>query len=391
MRVLVINDLITYGGAEIQTFREAALLRAQGHVSKVLTFDLAEGQIESDSHVNIPIRKSVVFKAIQRLVPLPHVVLRIRRAIVAFSPDVIHLNNTWRMGKSLYAALEGYPVMQTIRDYGVICPKGTAIDDQLRACSGYELNDCRTRCGISLATRLHLDALKSVNRKRSTSVDHFVAPSRALASTLQSNGFDASPLPNPFDFSLLGKASPSDKIQGLYTYVGVMSRHKGVTVLLDAWRTFSSTHLDAKLQLAGPVDPSYADEFERLIAEVPNCRYLGHVSNQETMRIYRESHCVVVPSLWIENYPNSVLEAQASGTLVIGANRGGIPEMVRSDKWLFDVASETSILDTMESSYEVHSDEYALVTEEAARRVGIENSPALFIQKLMANFESIVH
>ena len=44
----------------------------------------------------------------------------------------------------------------------------------------------------------------------------------------------------------------------------------------------------------------------------------------------REARAVVLPSEWYENGPMSVLESYALGTPVLGADIGGIPEMIRN-------------------------------------------------------------
>ena len=49
------------------------------------------------------------------------------------------------------------------------------------------------------------------------------------------------------------------------------------------------------------------------------------------------ARAVVLPSEWYENAPMSVLEAYAFGKTVIGADIGGIPELIRpgTTGWLF--------------------------------------------------------
>jgi glycosyltransferase involved in cell wall biosynthesis len=47
---------------------------------------------------------------------------------------------------------------------------------------------------------------------------------------------------------------------------------------------------------------------------------------------------VVLPSEWYENAPMSILESYASGKPIIGANIGGIPEMIEEGRtgWCFE-------------------------------------------------------
>ena len=42
----------------------------------------------------------------------------------------------------------------------------------------------------------------------------------------------------------------------------------------------------------------------------------------------RKARFIVVPSIWYENCPYSVMETLATGKPVIGANIAGIPELV---------------------------------------------------------------
>jgi glycosyltransferase involved in cell wall biosynthesis len=41
---------------------------------------------------------------------------------------------------------------------------------------------------------------------------------------------------------------------------------------------------------------------------------------------------LVVPSRWVENSPNSILEAQAVGVPIVGANLGGVAELVEHER-----------------------------------------------------------
>ena len=67
------------------------------------------------------------------------------------------------------------------------------------------------------------------------------------------------------------------------------------------------------------------------------------LSNKEQMTdVIRKCKFVVVPSIWYENCPYSILETLAIGKPVIGANIGGIPELVNDNEngFIYDTISE---------------------------------------------------
>jgi glycosyltransferase involved in cell wall biosynthesis len=67
-------------------------------------------------------------------------------------------------------------------------------------------------------------------------------------------------------------------------------------------------------------------------------RVVGPAWGEELKAWLHGARAVVVPSLWHENFPYVILQAFAAGTPVIGAERGGIPELVSAGPhgWLFD-------------------------------------------------------
>ncbi len=63
-----------------------------------------------------------------------------------------------------------------------------------------------------------------------------------------------------------------------------------------------------------------------------NIKLLGHLGQEEIKEYIRKCSFVVVPSIWYENCPYSILETLAIGKPVIGANIGGIPELVKNNE-----------------------------------------------------------
>ena len=61
-------------------------------------------------------------------------------------------------------------------------------------------------------------------------------------------------------------------------------------------------------------------------------KLLGFLNKKEMTEATRKCKFVVVPSIWYENCPYSILETLAIGKPVIGSNMGGIPELVNDNE-----------------------------------------------------------
>jgi glycosyltransferase involved in cell wall biosynthesis len=61
---------------------------------------------------------------------------------------------------------------------------------------------------------------------------------------------------------------------------------------------------------------------------INNVIFEGHKSGEELEKLFRNALFLVSPSEWYENAPMTLLESFAYGKLVIGAEIGGIPEMI---------------------------------------------------------------
>ena len=84
----------------------------------------------------------------------------------------------------------------------------------------------------------------------------------------------------------------------------------------------------------GPLDADLRALAASLSAPV---EFLGYRTGTELHDLVRDARAVVLPSEWYENAPMSVLESQALGKAVIGADIGGIPELVEhgATGWIF--------------------------------------------------------
>ena len=101
-------------------------------------------------------------------------------------------------------------------------------------------------------------------------------------------------------------------------YFGRFSPEKGIQTLASVCRELP----DAQFVFAG------TGSLEPILDEIPNAENVGFQSGDALKTLIREALFSVCPSEWYENCPLSVLESLNCGTPVLGADIGGIPELI---------------------------------------------------------------
>ena len=105
-------------------------------------------------------------------------------------------------------------------------------------------------------------------------------------------------------------------------YFGRFAAEKGMDMLLAACRELP----EVQFVFAG------SGPMEGELAGAPNVKYVGFQQGAALKKLIAEARFTVYPSVWYENCPLSVMESIASGTPVIGARIGGIPELIEDGK-----------------------------------------------------------
>ncbi|MCZ4653823.1 glycosyltransferase [Gordonia amicalis] len=279
--------------------------------------------------------------------------------------------------------MQGYPVVQTVRDYLTVCIRG-GVDPSGNPCDGYAAGHCQHTCCGNLVDFFELLSLRCYNYQRRRVVSQFIAPSRSLAELCTQNGLNTIAVANPFYAKLGNLESISERNRNAFLYYGQVSRDKGVPNLLIAWKQFGQRHGNASLRIIGSIADDYRDEFTAMIREMPGVEYNDAMANSEILGLLPTVYCVIVPSIWMENYPNTVLESQAVKTLVIGSDRGGIREMITEPSLRFDPRDPQCLVKVLEAASALNDDEYGKIVEAGYQRVITENGPETYRQRIVA-------
>jgi glycosyltransferase involved in cell wall biosynthesis len=114
-------------------------------------------------------------------------------------------------------------------------------------------------------------------------------------------------------------------------FVGTLAPHKGVHVLLEAFRGLANR--DATLGINGSetVYPAYVAGLRSAAAGDARVRFHGPFPEGGQESVLGQTDVLVVPSIWWEHSPLTVLEALGHGVPVIASATGGVPELVPPD------------------------------------------------------------
>ena len=119
-------------------------------------------------------------------------------------------------------------------------------------------------------------------------------------------------------------------------------RRKGVRVLVRAFHLLKREQPTAVLQLSGHMSPETTVEvLDPLPANVrQDVRILGLGNVGDLPALYQNAAITVLPAMW-EPSGGALLESLSSGTPVVAANHGGLPEFLTPDTGrLFDPQTE---------------------------------------------------
>jgi glycosyltransferase involved in cell wall biosynthesis len=172
--------------------------------------------------------------------------------------------------------------------------------------------------------------------------DRIVVPSDWVRSALRENALPDGKIllsrqaaSAAFDGGRHARRGESDR-ELVIGFVGRLETYKGVQTLIEAMRQIPS-QARLRLVIAGITDdPESLRMIEQAAARESRIELVGSLPHERIPAFLESLDILAVPSRWMETGPIVVLEAQAMGVPVMGADLGGIAERVRDgvDGWL---------------------------------------------------------
>lgn len=263
-------------------------------------------------------------------VPDPAIVWQLQALVDQFQPEVIHAHG-WMMHSCLPLRRGPAALVVHLHEWGLSCVKKTMVTSSGTCLVGPAVSRCtscaaeqyRGRARAGLLT-VGLRAERPLYRR----VDAFIATSTAVANVARNF------LPRPELLTVVPNAVPDGLIEeaertappawlpdeDFMLFVGVLGPHKGLEVLLRAYRLATSRF---RLVLLGTIrsDTPPIDEDVLVRHDVPH---------NEVMASWKRASIGVVPSL-TESFGLVAVECQSVGTPVIASSTGGLVDIVQNE------------------------------------------------------------
>lgn len=239
---------------------------------------------------------------------------RLDEAVARARPDVMHTNNLPGFSTAIWrvAQRQRVPVVHTLHDYHLLCPRVTLLQPDGTPCRPHPL-----LCGVR--TRRLARWAGAVSQLVAVS-NHLLERHVQLfpAASLHTIRLLVAPPGRTFP-------PPGDRLATL-GYLGSLERTKGIDRLLEAAPGLA--RLGCELHIAG--NGRLRLEVEAAAAREPNVSYEGTVSGEEKDSFLERCDAGIVPSVWEEPGAPSmtVLEWLAAGRPVLVSPRGGAAEVI---------------------------------------------------------------
>ena len=340
MRVLMINKfLYPNGGSETYIFKLGEQLEKMSH--QVQYFGMEHkgnivgnkvGAYTSNMDFHGGSKLSMVSNALKTIYS-KEARIQIRKVLDYFKPDVCHINNfNYQLTPSIILEIKKWnkncKIIYTAHDGQLVCPnhlfKNPNTNQICEKCiDGKFMNCTKGKCVHGSTAKSLVGTMEATFWKMKgvyKLIDCIICPSEFIKTKLDHNPAIKGRTVMLHNFVDKVDWKETEK-KNYVLYFGRYSEEKGIETLIQVAKELE----DVKFIFAG-TGPMVGEVKGKNITEV------GFRTGADLEQLVREAKFSIYPSEWFENCPFSVMESEMYGTPVLGANIGGIPELIQVGK-----------------------------------------------------------
>ena len=343
MKILLVNKFhYLKGGSEKYYFELAKLLKENGHeICFFSTFNKNNIKTNDKTYFvdEIDMNNGSKLNALNIIYSFKNKKI-IKKVLEEFKPDIVHINNFQRqLSASIIDAIKekNIPIVFTAHDLQAICPSITMLDNNKQICEkcfrGKYYNCIKNKCNKNSRLKSIIGAIEGYYYRKSNiytkKIDVIITPSHFYKTMLIKDGINENKIKVLHNFIDINNKEYKNNLGNYALYIGRLSKEKGILNLIEAFSKLNK----GILHIAG-----IGDEYDNIKNYIENqklekrIKLLGYLNKDEIAKEIIGCKFVVVPSIWYENCPYSILETLSLGKTIIGSNIGGISELIEDKK-----------------------------------------------------------
>lgn len=408
MKILEINVFhYRKGGSEAVYFNTTDLL--QEHGDKVVNFALKWKENISSPYSKYFPESKETRKGILR--PLKNIVnyfydkeaaKKLEELIEKESPDIAQIHLLWgQITGSILPVLKRHhiPVVFTVHEYRIVCPAYTFRNGKgevCEQCKGKYFYKCiQNKCCKDSYALSAMMAAEQYFRNCLTNpadyIDGLIYVSKFAKSKLEQYMPALKAKPNTVLYNLIDNFKSFDDISAknekYYLFFGRLSYEKGIGTLIKAFKELPQCNL--KIAGTGPLESELREFVDK--NRMTNIEFLGYQSGKPLHDLVSDAYFIMVPSEWYENNPMTIIEGYASAVPVIGANIGGIPEIIVPGKtgYLFESGNTQELVDAIMEANNLNDKDYLNLCRNALTFSMVHFNREKYYPRLMKFFKEV--
>ena len=345
MRTLILNKFLhRNGGSETYIFKLGEALEQHGH--EVQYFGMEHEGRCVGNRVNA-YTSDMDFHGGSKLSKLTYPIktiyskearVQLRKVLDDFKPDVCHLNNfNYQLTPSIILEIVKWrketgrdcKIIFTAHDYQLVCPNHMLNNPNThqnceKCLGGHFVNCMKGKCIHGSTAKSAIGMMEAEFWKWKGTykyIDTMICCSEFMKTKMDSNPLFATKTVAMHNFIDKVEWKETEK-KDYVLYFGRFSEEKGIGTLIKVCNELP----DVQFIFAG------TGPLEETVNGIKNIKNVGFQKGEALEKLIREARFSIYPSEWYENCPFSVMESQMYGTPVLGANIGGIPELIQVGK-----------------------------------------------------------
>lgn len=337
----VTNFCHMIGGGSRYFFEVSKLLRSKGHQVAYFCMDDKKNIKTKWSKYfvrNIPMEnRSLVdnFRLFCRTIYSLEAQNKISRLLDDFKPDIVHLHDFYHyISPSILIEFKkrNIPMVMTVHDYHLISPNRNMFHNG-RICEISKperfYKSANHKCvGNSYLLSLVETIEKyfwSITNWHRKYIDYFISPSNFMKSKIIEYGYNRKKNILMSLFVKRNKFNKKSNKNNYILYFGRISPEKGLKILIHSMSILP--HIPLKIVGRGLQQTELMNLNHKL--KNRNVKFLGYKSGSELKELISNCKFSVLPSIWFDVAPISILESFAFGKPIVASNIGGISELVK--------------------------------------------------------------